>query len=140
MVSRFLVSSRSIMEVPHFLKVKVNILDICVSGPDPRQRIPFTHTNIRAGEFTEFKIAGNSGKNSVLITVSAIFQRKIGRNDNGFLPEQTFVQTGKEMGERHCRGSFGAEIVDNEQIAAVEIRTECGKLFPCPIVKRVPGE
>ena len=91
-------------------------------------------------EFTEFKIAGNSGKNSVLITVSAIFQRKIGRNDNGFLPEQTFVQTGKEMGERHCRGSFGAEIVDNEQIAAVEIRTECGKLFPCPIVKRVPGE
>ena len=100
----------------------------------------FTHTNIRAGEFTEFKIAGNSGKNSVLITVSAIFQRKIGRNDNGFLPEQTFVQTGKEMGERHCRGSFGAEIVDNEQIAAIEIRTECGKLFPCPIVKRVPGE
>ena len=41
MVSRFLVSSRSIMEVPHFLKVKVNILDICVSGLDPRQRIPF---------------------------------------------------------------------------------------------------
>ena len=85
----------------------------------------FTHTNIRAGEFTEFKIAGNSGKNSVLITVSAIFQRKIGRNDNGFLPEQTFVQTGKEMGERHCRGSFGAEIVDNEQIADVSAGLDC---------------
>ena len=71
----------------------------------------FTHADIRPGQLAELKAAGDPGKDPVLISVPAIFQRKIRGDDHRLFAQQAFVDAGKKVGKRERRRDLGTEII-----------------------------
>lgn len=100
----------------------------------------FTHADIRPGQLAELKAAGDPGKDPVLISVPAIFQRKIRGDDHRLFAQQAFIDAGKKVGKRERRRDLGAEIIYDQKVALKKVAVKSGHLFLVLEPESVPGK
>ena len=82
-------------------------------------------------------MTGNAGKDAVGIPVAQLFQRKICRNDGRFFSHMAFIQQGEKPGCDKLIGQFRSQIVDNEQIALIQIGVTLPFIFFAFVVERL---